>query len=110
MWANDKSVTVFESGYANFGWDDYRNHHLAPELKEFKDTKYTLSDIKAKVEGKTAWATFSYTISGSANGKPFESGGLGTVVLEKRGGEWRIVHWHSSARRRPATSPAKNSN
>lgn len=35
LWANDESVTVFESGHANYGWNDYRNTHLGPELKEF---------------------------------------------------------------------------
>ena len=39
IWANSEDVTVFESGHANYGWTDYRNSHLAPELKEFKNTK-----------------------------------------------------------------------
>ncbi|MDQ3181252.1 MAG: hypothetical protein M3Q33_12100 [Acidobacteriota bacterium] len=43
IWANSEDVTVFESGHANYGWTDYRNNHLAPELKEFKNTKYAFS-------------------------------------------------------------------
>lgn len=106
LWANDESVTVFESGYANYGWNDYRNHHLAPELKEFKNTKYAFSDLKVKVDGKTAWATFKYTLAADVGTRNIQSGGLGTVVLEKREGQWRIVHWHSSApRRTPSPSP-----
>ena len=58
VWANDESVTVFESGHANYGWADYRDNHLVPEMAEFKNTTYTLADIKTRVEGKTAWATF----------------------------------------------------
>ena len=111
IWANDESVTVFESGHANYGWADYRNNHLAPELKEFKNTKYSFSDLKVKVDGRTAWATFKYTLSADIGTRNIQSGGLGTAVLEKRDGEWRIVHWHSSAPRRqpsPAASPAKN--
>ncbi len=54
LWANDESVTVFESGHANYGWNDYRNSHLAPELKAFKNTKYAFSDLKMKVDGKMA--------------------------------------------------------
>lgn len=103
IWANDKAVTVFENGYANYGWLDYRNQHLAPEMKEITNTKYASSDVKVKISGKMAWATFKYTISGDADGKHFDSGGLGTAILEKRGGRWLIVHWHSSApRRQPA--------
>ena len=103
IWANTEDVTVFESGHANYGWNDYRNTHLAPELKEFKNTKYAFTDMKVKVDGKTAWATFKYTLAAEMGTRKVESGGLGTVVLEKRDGKWRIVHWHSSAPRRAAT-------
>lgn len=106
IWANDEVVTVFENGHANYGWADYRNNHLAPEMKEMKNVKYASSDIKIKIDGKTAWTTFKYTISGDSEGKHFDSGGLGTAILEKRGGRWLIVHWHSSAPRR-APAPKK---
>ncbi len=110
IWANGEDVTVFESGHANYGWTDYRNSHLAPELKEFKNTKYSFSDLKVKVDGKTAWATFKYALAADLGARRIDSGGLGTAVLEKRGGDWRIVHWHSSAPRRaasPSPTPAR---
>lgn len=107
IWANSEDVTVFESGHANYGWNDYRNTHLAPELKEFKNTKYSFSDMKVKVEGKTAWATFKYSLAAEMGTRKVESGGLGTAILEKRDGNWRIVHWHSSApRRAPVPQPS----
>ncbi len=106
IWANSEDVTVFESGHANYGWTDYRNNHLAPELKEFKNTKYAFSDLKVKVDGKTAWATFKYSLSADVETRKIQSGGLGTSVLEMRGGRWQIVHWHSSApRRAPSPTP-----
>jgi ketosteroid isomerase-like protein len=106
VWANDEAVTVFENGFANYGWSDYRNNHLAPEMKEFSNTKYLILEPKIKVASKTAWATFKYTISGDSNGRHFESAGLGTAVLEKRKGNWVIVHWHTSAPRRAPAAPA----
>lgn len=106
LWANDESVTVFESGHANYGWADYRDHHLGPELKEMKNTKYALSHIKVKVSGNTAWAIFKYAISADIGTRHVDGGGLGTAVLEKRGRDWRIVHWHSSAPRRVPAAPA----
>jgi ketosteroid isomerase-like protein len=109
VWANDKSLTVFESGHANYGWPDYRDNHLAPEMSEMKDTKYALSDIQIHLAGKTAWATFKYSIAADVieNGKTrhVEGSGLGTAILEKRADGWRIVHWHSSAPRRSAATP-----
>ncbi len=111
VWANDESLTVFESGHANYGWADYRDHHLVPEMGEMKNTKYSFSDIKIHLAGKTAWATFKYTISADVGeaGKTrhVDGGGLGTAVLEQRDGRWQIVHWHSSApRRAPAATPS----
>jgi len=110
IWANDESVLVFESGHANYGWTDYRDNHLVPEMKEMKNTKYTLSDIIIHMAGTTAWATFKYAISGDIGTRHIDSGGLGTAILEQRDNRWQIVHWHSSARRRApaqATTPAK---
>lgn len=108
VWANDESLTVFEQGHANYGWVDYRDNHLFPEMGEIKNTKYQLSDIRIHLAGKTAWATFKYTISGDTeeNGKQrhFDSAGLGTAVLEERQGHWHIMHWHSSAPRRAASA------
>ena len=108
IWANSEDVTVFESGHANYGWTDYRNNHLAPELKEFKNTKYSFSDLKVKVDGRTAWTTFKYALVADIGARNIQSGGFATAILEKRDGEWRIVHWHSSAPRRqaqPSPSP-----
>jgi ketosteroid isomerase-like protein len=96
IWTNSEDVTVFESGHANYGWTDYRNSHLAPELKEFKNTKYAFSDLKVKVDDKTAWATFKYALEASIGARNIQSGGLGTAILEKRDGRWQIVHWHNN--------------
>ncbi|MFN2455365.1 MAG: nuclear transport factor 2 family protein [Pyrinomonadaceae bacterium] len=110
IWANDEALTVFEQGHANYGWTDYRDNHLVPEMREMKNTKYALDDMKIHLAGKTAWATFKYTISADVDKKHISGGGLGSAVLEARDGRWQIVHWHSSAPRRPPTSsptPAK---
>ena len=114
VWANDDSLTVFESGHANYGWADYRDNHLGPEMKEMQNAKYSFSDMKIHLAGNTAWATMKYSIRADVGeaGKTrhVEGAGLATAVLEKRDGQWRIVHWHSSAPRRaaaPAASPAK---
>lgn len=105
LWAHDAGVTVFESGHANYGWEDYRDNHLKPELEEMKNVQYRLSDIKTNVDRKSAWATFKYTISARVGERNVEGAGLGTAVLENRGSGWKIVHWHTSAPRRNPGSP-----
>lgn len=111
VWANDESLTIFESGHANYGWADYRDHHLVPEMGEMKNTKYEFSDMKIHLAGNTAWATMKYTIAADVGegtkARHVEGGGLATAILEKRSDAWRIVHWHSSATRRaPTPSPS----
>jgi len=90
VWANDESLTVFESGHANYGWADYRDHHLGPEMKEMQNTKYSFSDMKIHVSGNTAWVTMKYLIAADVGeaGKTrhVEGAGLATAVLEKRVG------------------------
>lgn len=106
LWAHDDRVTVFESGHANYGWVDYRDHHLKPEIAEMKNVKYRLSEIRSRVSGDTAWATFKYALEADLKERHVNVNGLGTAVLEKRGADWKIVHWHTSAPRRPAPAPA----
>lgn len=111
VWGQDESVTVFENGFANYGWADYRDNHLKPEMAEMKNVKYALTDIQPRIAGNTAWATFKYTISADVKERHVEGGGLGTAILEKREGRWQIVHWHTSnSRRAPASQspPKKN--
>src|SRR5262245_50603387 len=86
VWANDESLSVFESGHANYGWADYRDNHLGPEMKEMKNTKYSFSDMKIHVSGNTAWVTMKYSIAADVGeaGKTrhVEGAGLATAVLE----------------------------
>jgi uncharacterized protein (TIGR02246 family) len=37
------------------------------------------------------------TVTGTKDGKMYSAGGRVTFVVEKRGSEWRIVHFHRSA-------------
>lgn len=101
LWGEDDSLVVFENGYANHGWADYRDHHLVPELAEMRNVKYRLSDIKTHPSGEIAWATFKYTISADLADRHVEGAGVGTAVLGNQGSSWRILHWHTSSPRKP---------
>jgi len=95
-YVNDSSLTIFEGGEVNKGWVDYRDNHIKPELAEIKVVHYTLTEIGTHIEGNTAWATFNYHIAGSTEKRTFDSFGIGTAILQKSDGIWRIVHWHST--------------
>jgi ketosteroid isomerase-like protein len=98
----DDSMSVFENGEANHGWTDYRDRHLLPEVRELQSVRYGLGQLRVKVSGATAWATFTYELSARMKGRPVQGAGLGTAILEKRGGTWRIIHWHTSSPRKAA--------
>jgi ketosteroid isomerase-like protein len=110
VWSHSERLTVFEGGHVNHGWADYRDNHLGPEMKELREVRYRLSNIVPHVVSTTAWATFAYSISGSeTNGRTFAGTGIGTAVLERENGVWRIVHWHSTSTpkpRPPSPTPA----
>lgn len=101
-------LTVIEGSGINRTWADYRDHHLAPELKEMKNLRYRPYDIEVHVSGKLAWAIFRYTLQAETGAQVADVVGRGTAVMEKRGKKWIVRHTHTSGRaRRPADPPLK---
>lgn len=103
IWADDDKVTVIEAGNFDYGWRNFRDKHLAPELKAMQNLKFTASDIRVHVKDKTAWAMFVYKIEADFNGRHIDAEGAGTMVMEKIKSEWRIVLYSTSGKRRPTT-------
>lgn len=105
LYAGD-SLTVIEGAGMNRTWAEYRDHHLAPELKVMKDFQYRPDDIAVRVAGDLAWATFRYGLQGDMKGRTVDVVGRGTAILERRGSRWVVRHTHTSGRaRRPADPP-----
>ena len=105
LWVHDDSATVAENGEFNYGWTTFRDQHLRPEMEAMKNVKFPIEDIKIHVKGSLAWVTYSFRLSGEYKGRNFDGAGAATLVLEKRGSDWRIVHEHASTKRRPAAAP-----
>ncbi|MFZ5625141.1 MAG: hypothetical protein ACOY71_12045 [Gemmatimonadota bacterium] len=66
----------------NHGWEDYREHHLKPELAESENFRYRYFAIEPQVRGSTAWAPFRYELSVHIGGQHIAMDGRGTAVLE----------------------------
>ena len=47
-------VVVFENGYRNDGWSDFRDRHLVPQFKA-SPTQYTSEIVKIDVGPSMAW-------------------------------------------------------
>ena len=95
---------IFESGGAEGTYANYLEHHLTPELGEFRSFAFSDYKIDVRFVGGVALATetYRYRIVPKA-GDAAERLGVATSVLRKTGGEWRIVSMHNSARRPKAS-------
>lgn len=64
-----------------------------------------------QVKGTVAWAVYQWEMLAEADGAPFGARGHTTLTFEKRGGNWMIVHNHTSmvetAQPRAAQPPAQ---
>ena len=96
-----KDSKVFEQAKDEGTIGHYLEHHLGPELKDFKS--FTFSDYKVDVivTGDYAFSTetYIYTIILAKDGKEIKSQGVATSVLRKTKQGWKIVQTHSSFRK-----------
>ncbi len=96
-----ENSSVFESGGVEGTYNNYLDHHLGPELKEFKSFTFNDYKISAVVDLPFAFATetYVYKIVLADNGRVIEQKGVATSILKKTNGTWKIIQTHSSARR-----------
>ncbi|MBI2774400.1 nuclear transport factor 2 family protein [Candidatus Dependentiae bacterium] len=96
-----KDSKVYEQASDEGTIGHYLEHHLGPELKEFKS--FTFSDYKVDVTVTREYAfsteTYIYTIVLAKDGKEIKSQGVATSVLQKTKDGWKILQTHSSFRK-----------
>lgn len=100
LYAPGGGVHIIEGAGVNHGWEDYRDHHLAPELASFENFEYRYFSIEPVVRGEVAYSAFRYELKADTPDGHVEAEGRGTAVLERMDGAWKIVHTHTSGRRR----------
>lgn len=93
-------AVVIESGKVEGNFAAYRDHHLGPELKEFKSFAFDNYKADIRVEGSVAIATETYTYRiVLKSGEAIDRLGVATSVLKWNGQAWQIVTTHSSSRK-----------
>lgn len=105
IYAGD-SLLVIEGAGINRGWTDYRDNHLAPELKEFRNFRYRPFEIEARVSGNLAWATYRYALAADLPDGKADVVGRGTAILERRGNRWVVRLTQTASRARRPSDPA----
>lgn len=92
---------IYESGGSEGSYANYLEHHLAPELKEFKSFKFSDYKVEVQLEGNYAFTseTYSYTIIVAKDNTEVKRKGVATSVLKKVKDEWKIMINHNSSRK-----------
>ena len=92
----DETFVMLEGRHSNFGWADYRDHHLAGELDDLGKVRFRLSFYQLKIDGSLAYATFAYEVLPKDGPEMNFGSGFATAVLALTGDGWKIQHLHTS--------------
>ncbi len=95
-----KGARYIEGGGQNVGLDDLVQRHGEPEKEMLEYLKLDSVNIQTYFEGEFAWALADTRIKGKVRktGTEFDKTGYETFLFRKVGGEWKVVHTHSSSR------------
>jgi ketosteroid isomerase-like protein len=95
-------LVVLENGHRNDGWQDFRDHHLIPEMKEPAHPQKN-EIIKVRATPQMGWGyTKTLTSITRKSGEKATVELWSTYVIEKRGSDWKIVLLNWSIRIIPA--------
>jgi ketosteroid isomerase-like protein len=84
-------IVVFENGHRNDGWQDFRDNHLVPEMKEPKHPAKS-TRVKLRATPQMAWGYTRTELFANASKPQMVTHVLWPVyVLEPRQEGWRIV-------------------
>ena len=92
---------IYESGGSEGNYAHYLEHHLTPELKEFKSFTYNDYKVEVEVDGNYAFATetYNYVIILAKDNTEVKRKGVATSVLKRIKGKWKIIISHNSSRK-----------
>ncbi len=92
----DETFVMLEGRHSNWGWTDYRDHHLAGELGDLSKVRFRLSFYRLNIDGSLAYATFAYEVLPKDGPERDFGRGFATAVLALTGDGWKIQHLHTS--------------
>lgn len=97
---------IIESGGVEGTFERYLEHHIGPELEEFRSFAITDHQVAVEVAGDFALATetFRYRIE-PKEGQTVERLGTVSSVLRRVGNSWKIYRYHWSSRKPPSPKP-----
>ena len=91
-------IVVFENGYRNDGWEDFRDHHLVPEFKH-PSSQYTTALVKLDVSPSMAWGYSSMSRAYIHKSDKQPEVWTSYVLRKHENGKWKIVVLNWSVKR-----------
>ena len=98
-----RESSIFEGGGVEGTWKHYREHHIGPELAEFRSFKTTKGKPEEEVSADGSMALVAWPVEYRIelkDGKVVDSQGTVTFVLVREGDAYRIRHLHWSSRKK----------
>jgi len=95
-----EGARYIEGGGQNEGLDDLVGHHVEPEGDALADFELNLTNVETHVEGDFAWAVVDVDVKAlvKSEQRQIHNRGYETFLFRRVGGEWKVVHTHSSSR------------
>ncbi len=95
-----EGARYIESGGQNDGLSDLIEHHVEPEGDALSDLDLVFSNIETHIEGDFAWAIADVEVKATVRDgdRVIHNRGYETILFRRIGGDWRVVHSHSSSR------------
>ncbi|RTL60464.1 MAG: DUF4440 domain-containing protein [Sphingobacteriales bacterium] len=92
---------IYENGNSEGNYIHYLEHHLVPELKEFKSFAFNDYKVEIQIDGNYAFAaeTYNYVVVFAKDNTEIKYKGVTTSILRKAKGEWKISVSHNSSRK-----------
>jgi len=92
-----ENVTFVSGDYAPpvMGWQNYAALY-ARQRPAFQGMQIVRRNTLIYAQGDFAWATYQWEFVSSVNGQPYSLRGHTTLIFNKVGGNWLIVHNHTS--------------
>jgi hypothetical protein len=87
---------MLEGRHSNWGWADYRDHHLAAELGDLSKVRFRLSFYRVRIDGSLGYATFGYEVLPKEGPEMNFGRGIATAILDRTADGWKLRHLHTS--------------
>ncbi|HKM83710.1 MAG TPA: nuclear transport factor 2 family protein [Candidatus Acidoferrum sp.] len=77
------------------GWENYLADYKLQRAR-IQQVRMERTNTLIRLAGKFAWACYQWDFSAVVDGQPDAAQGQTTLVFEKRGDDWVVVHNHTS--------------